>query len=438
MRALLSCCFVAIAACSAGSGNPDGGNACPAPTGAGTNHGDTISADETWTAAASPHIVTSAVKVATGATLTIEPCAVVKLKSGAGIEVDGHLTANGTATQPITFDAADATQPWNSLRVFGPGTLTLAYATVNGGGSDTTNSYGLIEARGDQTAAAQPILKVDHVTVTGAAAYGVSLRSGGAFTADSQALTISGAKTAPLRIVPRLASNIPSGSYTGNMLDAIVVETEAYGDITLEDVTFHERGVPYVIGLDKTAGDLVVGTGSTLTTLTVEAGAVLKFKKPSGALHVDSGSSAQPAHGALVARGTAAKPVVFTSAAATPAAGDWLGIAFGNQPDSHDALDHVEIRYAGGPSQANSFHCMPPTGALSQNEDAALTVYGQPASAFLTNSLIADSAALGVNLAYHGTFVDFTPTNTFTGVASCKVSTPRASDGSCPSTVMCP
>lgn len=434
--------FALLAACSPPSGQPDAGQpggglpdasvaTCPTLTGAGTSHEGILSASETWTAAASPHLVTFDLSVPSGATLTIEPCAVVQVKPGYSIVVEGHLVAEGTATQPIDFGPSDATHPWGYLQVFVPGTVTLAYATLHGGGGQTVNSEGMLEARGDQSLVAQEILKVDHVTVSGSRTYGVSLRGSGAFTHDSQALTVTGSAKEALRILPRLATNIPTGTYTGNAVDAIMVETEAYGDVNLEDVTFHDRGVPYHVGGPTTFGQLNVGPNHY--ALTFEAGVKLAFSS-SGWLATKSSSGST---GALVAHGTAAKPVVFTSSAAAPVAGSWRGLVLGSVPDSRNLLDHVEIRYAGAASQASGAHCEPVKGYYV-SEDAALAIFHQPAGELLTNSLIADSAALGVDLAYYGAPVDFLTGNQFTNVASCKVSTPRQPDGSCPTTVSCP
>ena len=423
-----------LAACSAPSGQPDGSVAstCTAPTGAGTSHEGTLSGSETWTAAASPHLVTFDLGVPTGATLTIEPCAVVQVKPGYSIVVEGHLVAAGTASQPIDLGPSDATQPWAYLQVIAPGTVTLAYATIHGGGGQTVNNAnGMLEARGDQSLVAQEILKVDHVTVSGSGTYGVSLRGSGAFTHDSQALTVTGSAHEALRILPRLATNVPSGAYTGNTVDAIMVETESYGDVNLEDVTFHDRGVPYHVGGPTTFGQLNVGPNPY--ALTLEAGVKLAFSSE-GWLETKSSSGST---GALIAHGTAARPVVFTSSAVAPVAGSWRGLVLGSVPDSRNVLDHVEIRYAGAASGASSFHCEPVKG-YSVNEDAALAIFHQPQGELLTNSLIADSAALGVDLAYYGTAVDFLGGNQFVNVASCKVSTPRQADGSCPSTVSCP
>ncbi len=433
----LTLCALLLAACN-NSNNTDGGAGCPAATGAGTTHTDNLSADETWTAAGSPHLVTSSIKVNSGVKLTIEPCAEVKLGPSNHIEVDGTLVAEGTADKPIKFNASDSTMPWGYLNVFAPGTISLAFATLTNGGGDDTNSYGALEARGDQTMPAQPVLKVNTVTVVNSAAYGVSLRAGGAFTADSTGLEVRGSAKAPLRINPRLATNIPSGNYTNNALDAIVVETEAYGDITLEDVTFHDRGVPYQIGGDKTVGTFVIGTGPGSVTTTLEAGVNFKFIKAGGArLQIDKGSTANAAKGTLIAQGTAAKPVVFTSAAGAPAAGDWVGLEFGNVPTAGDKLDHVEVHFAGGASQANGFHCSP-TGGVSANEDAAITFYGPPPAGAVSNSLIADSKGAGINLAYSGASVDLLTGNTFNNVAGCKLTTPKDATGSCPATSPCP
>lgn len=415
---------------------------CPTPTGAGTTHdgAKNIAADETWTAAGSPHLVTFDQHVVAGATLTIEPCAVVRVIGARGFTIDtgAKLVAEGTADKPIRFEQLESGKPWAYLRAFAPSTMRLAYVTIDGAGGEPVNAYGALEVRADQTKAAEELLHVDHVTIKGSAGYGVSLREGGAFTKTSTDLTITGSALAPLRIQPRLATNLPKGTYVGNKEDVIQVETSPYGEISVEDVTFRARGIPYKIGSKLTFGDLRVGGGATPVTLTLEPGVVLKFNKhTSAALLVEASTGTKPAMGTLVAVGTADQPIVLTSADPAPAAGAWRGLVFGQLPSAGNKLEHVKIEFAGGPSGANSFHCMP-DGTLSKDEDAAITLFGQPTSAFVKNSTIVDSAGVGINLGYYGTFVDFAPTNTFTRVAKCKVSYPRDDKGACPATVPCP
>lgn len=404
-------------------------SACPATTGPGVEHKSTISSDETWKAEDGPHLVTFTINVATGATLTIEPCAEVRIQNGYSITVEGSLKAQGSAEQPVTIVPDDNATPWGALQVFAPGTLSLAHATVRGGGAETSSTFAMIEARGDQLAPAQKILKLDHVRLEGSAAYGVSLRAGAAFTEDSQELTITGSKRAAMRILPRLATNIPTGGYTGNAEDAIVVETEAYGEIAYEDVTYHDRGVPYRIGGDMSLGELRVGPKPF--KLTMEPGVRFLFKQGGALRAVDDGATT----GLIHAVGTAEKPILFDSATSSVTAGDWVGIQLGKVPGAF-AFEHIEIRHAGGPSGANGFHCQPNpevAGAQSKNEDAALTIFHQPPSSYLSLSLIADSAGDGVNNAYTGAFIDVKPTNTFANVAGCEVTLPLPTQGLCPS-----
>ena len=59
-----------------------------------------------------------------------------------------------------------------------------------------------------------------------------------------------------------------------------------------------------------------------------------------------SGNSSYP--GALSAQGTAEAPITFTSNAATPAPGNWMGIYFHNySDDALSVLDHCVVEYGG-------------------------------------------------------------------------------------------
>lgn len=421
---LLASAVVVLAACSSGAGEagPDAGQAesCPAQTGAGTTHdGDTVAADTTWRAADGPHQVTFGISVKKGATLTLEPCAKVVFKGGYGISVEGSLVARGTASRPITFESSEAGTPWGNLVGYS-GTIDLAHATLtNGGSTDAVGPEGVVEVRGDSTLPRQPLLTVDHVTIDGSQQYGVSLKYGAAFSDGSRALTVRNAELGPVRASPRLAGSIPAGTYTGNAVDQITI----VGDEDLsEDTTFHDRGVPYVVGDAKRNGkDLVIGTSAQRAVLTVEPGVTVRMQPES---RIRTNSSGSASTGAISAQGTAAKPIVFTSAAASPAAGDWVGLYL-DKYDAADKLDHVAIEYAGGWSGTKGFHC-DDSGGNNEEDQGALLVFSEPPGSFLTNSTIAHSASFGVDRAWKGAEVDFTATNTFTDVAWCKQSRPLA------------
>ena len=70
--------------------------------------GHSLTADETWTAAGSPYILSGAVTVPEGRTLTMEPGTVVKFDSdSAEIEVaGGELDARGVANRPVVLTSA--------------------------------------------------------------------------------------------------------------------------------------------------------------------------------------------------------------------------------------------------------------------------------------------------------------------------------------------
>lgn len=409
---------------------------CPVPSGAGTTHnGDAVTADTTWRAADGPHTVTFGFIIEKAATLTIEPCAEVRIQGGYGITVRGALKAEGTASQPIHVLADDATKPWSYI-LFTGGTGSLAYTTLENGGNDADpNGLGLIDVRGDTAnPARQELLRLDHVTLAKSQQYGLSMRDGATLTPDSDALTITSAKLGPVRSWPDLAGNIPVGTYTGNDVDEIAIIAD---DSMNADTTWHARGVPYRIGdlATKNGKDLRVGkssTGSPRVTFTVEAGVTIKVV-PTGRILMSK--AAPVTTGVLVANGTADKPIVFTSASPTPAAGDWTGLWF-DGPEAGNHLDYVHVDYAGGPSQAKSYHC-DATGGLNEDEDSAILLFGQPTSAFVTNSTITASAGYGVGRAWSGELVDFTGTNTFAQMGKCKQSYPRATDGACPGTVPC-
>jgi hypothetical protein len=414
-------------------------NPCAAATTGPTLHGGSVNT-ETFTAAASPHILQYDTTVY--GTLTIEPCAEVLIgpQHVVTISATGRVVAEGTATSPIHIGASDTTKPFANIRTTGGGTLRLAYTTIDGGGDrlNTLASYaGTIDLQGkDNAKPTQEIISVDHLTLKGSLSNGIVLRDGAGFAADSTSLTISGAAEYPVNIWARASGTLPSGKYTGNAYDEILLPALGLNESIQEDTTLHDRGVPYHVGYDSSSGDLRVSAGNTgLATLTIEAGVVLRFKK-GAILEIEHFSGTNPATGALIAIGTAEKPIVFTSAEAAPAAGDWLGIDFGEIPNPNGRIDFARVEYAGGKSTSGSDACI---GATNTNNDAAIRIFGPPASQFITNTIILESAAHGIDRGYRSdTKIDFLPTNTFTNVALCKQSYPKDANGGCPTTIPCP
>jgi hypothetical protein len=414
--------------------------ACPVLTGAGTPESGTITKDTIWTAASSPHVISFDMSVAAGATLTLEPCAVVQITGFYGITVSGKIVAPGTAANPISIVGTDAQKPFGCIQTASGGSLDFANVTLKNGGNVANTFYPApIQIRGDGSTL-QPLFRAKNVTIDGSQQYGLVLKSGGQMSPDSAGLVIKNAAFGPVSAEANVAGSISLGTYTGNAKDEILVlgNTALGADMTLKNV-----GVPYRVGDAQGNGtELRIGVAPTATTpaqhavLTLEAGVTLRVS-PQGRVSVSSDANGA-ALGAIVANGTAAQPVVFTSAAATPAPGDWVGLYLAGIPDAADKLDFVHVEFAGGPSLAKSFHC-DANGTLNEAEDAAILILGgQPASAFVTNSTISSSAAYGIDRGWTGGLVDFTATNTFTANAKCSQSYPRETGGGCPATVTCP
>ena len=173
---------------------------------------------------------------------------------------------------------------------------------------------------GDSAAPDTPVqkrLRVANVTIDGSDDYGVSLVSFEAFTDDSTQLTVRNATLGAIDAGLRVAGSIPDGTYTGNTVDEIVLERDL--DELTSDVTLHARGVPYRLGQPDSGDGFVIGSATAAmpkATLTVEPGVTVEVS-PIGGLYVNAGS-------ALVAKGSAALPIVFTSGNTPPAPGDWV------------------------------------------------------------------------------------------------------------------
>jgi hypothetical protein len=380
------------------------------------------------------------IRVLNGATLTIEPCAVIEVDPHRGLQVgttdvEGHLVAEGTADRPIIFRPSDGVR-WGNVYVGAASTARFAYTSFeNGGAGDSVSASAqgaTIDAQGRGGPPSDPLVFVDHVTIRNSAGSGVTLRSTATFIDQSTDLTItgSGSDTSPypVRLEDWSIDRLPSGNYTGNHTDEIGVYSAGgpvAGEGLLEDATIHDRGVPY-----RMLNSFRVGGGATLVTLTIEPGVELKFERATW-FHVQFWSSDMPATAALRAIGAQGKEITFTSAAATRAPGDWGGIWFSGVMDPTNRLDFVNIEFAGNACSCGILTCS--QALIDSNNDGAVIINGTPPSGFITNTKFSNIQGTAIVQGGKGQYVDLKPTNDFVAVGRCQQSMPvPLSPGTCP------
>lgn len=406
-RAIVLSVVVFFAACVDG-GTPsdagsDAGPACPALTGVEVNHQDDITTAVTWPGDGTVHRVLYDFTIRPGGSLTLSPCAVVKLPNNRVITLNGSptqpakLISAGTENQPVLITNAIDGGHWGALLGMGPtSTFDFSYTTLENGGG-TSPGFSLdVRGNGAGQSAAVPVVRANHLTIKGSL-MGTSLvlESGAAFTADSTELTITGGgggatvnNNSALQLGPIAAGTLPKLNLSGNARDQIQINA---GYIS-RDVTLKDLGAPYYFYFDRVR--VTDQTGASTPTLTLEPGVELRFDDYLAVGFDNPGISSAP--GKLIAVGTATRPIVFTSSKVTRAAGDWPGIWLANAAGSR--LENVRIEYAGGANSVSSSNCKP----AGSTDNAALFIgfpgyaYVPAASDFVSVQIEA-SASHGIN-----------------------------------------
>ncbi len=437
---LASLAALAAVACA----EPAAPGLCPADgdrTGP-TPHAWTLDGDDlVWTAEASPHVVTGVLSVPAGETLRIEPCAEVRFEADAGLEATlpgSRLEILGEPGAEVTLSGQDGAR-WADLHVAAPASAELRHARLRGGGADPTHGHPTLLVRGTgDIPTARPVL-VDTVEVTDSWGPGLVVEQVAGFAEGSAGLVVRGAGQGgagvPLVVGEHTLTTLPDGTYTGNADDVILVREESAGghEGFQEDATLRALGVPY-----RTAPDsfLRVGTSGDRvgrTTLTFEAGVEVQFAAGTGVV-VDDGLRPDTSFGVLRLLGTAEAPVRLTSAAPTPAPGDWRGLVFQARVAPETRLEHVELAHTGAWCGCSLLSC-----SDVAFYEAAIVLLQPPEHAFLTDSTLRDGAGHGIVRSWDGPpGPDLTASNTFTDLGGCDQTLPRAEDGTCPDDTLSP
>ncbi len=294
-------------------------------------HGGDITYDQTWCHIDSPHYVTFSINVKAGVTLTIEPGVIIYITTTPAMTVfvNGTLNAVGASDQPITITSAagsPAPGDWGGIGFASGSHGILAYTDISYGGAGAGSSIGLAIHTSDVQVLHS---RIHHI--------------------KNWPVVIDGTSLAPVfedveidhnaDLYPLKQSTITQHpSYTDvwlhdNGVDALWIPPSSVSeDVTLDGNMTALNGAPIYFD----GGNVNVGK-----TLTIIPGTTIKF----------GGNRGLNVVGSLMAEGTSALPIIFTSQAATPQPGDWAAISMSS--GSHGRLAYCEVAYAGGPGGSN-------------------------------------------------------------------------------------
>ncbi len=301
-------------------------------------------AGETWTACGSPHFVKGdfLVEGLESPVLTIEAGAVVRFEKNAslviGDEEPGGLIVQGTANQPAVF-TADSTGPsagfWTGIH-FGEVALRDK-ASINGarieyaGGDHGALYLGAAGRELDVT--------VKDTEFKNNLYAGIQMIENSRLSESSGNIKISGTKAGNngggFPIVTDLlgSDRMPSGTYSGNEINAVRITGTNTHDILAKSITWRNLGLPYDIDITVTI------EGPSNPVLTIEPGVTTKWA-PETFLSIADNNK-----GGLKAVGAKDKPIVFSGS--TEKSGGWMGIVFGHKSvSSNIQLQHAVVEYA--------------------------------------------------------------------------------------------
>ena len=320
--------------------------------------GDTVDEDATWRDLQAPYRFTDIVYIQGSSTPEVEILDGAELYFDSGVPLYvgwssyGELGVLGSSTGVLmsSVDASPAPGDWDGLSIGSyAATCTIDGLTLEYGGDNGYGGLYLYAAEAEITDSVfqnnddagvyvrNSTLDLKDSMVLDNDGMGVELDSSGALsTSGTPSFTgniVSGNSGYPLVIPAAFVGQLDaSSSYTGNGSDLVQV----LGDTVDDDATWQDLGLPLLL-----EGDVAV-QGSSRPELTILAGVELRLEAN---VALTAGASS---YGALSVQGSAAAPVLFTSAQASPAAGDWDGIMLGSYcTDADTSIQYATIEYGG-------------------------------------------------------------------------------------------
>jgi len=305
----------------------------------GQIHTGTISQNETWTTEENPHFIKGTLTVAgklpdgSPVKLTIQPGVIIQFMEGAAIEIGktdspGTLKAVGTGASGIIFtsDQTEKTKGWWNYIRFNKQAVDceMSFCTVEyGGGYDSWDAAGNIviyDITGDINSCN---VKINNCTITDSATNGVrfaneiglALFSNNTITNNGKNDIATYGKYGICLSADQVRGIDATNSVAGNFLGGVYISKGTVEN----DATWHKLDAPYIL-----ANATIAGKNGPVVT--IEAGTEIRFTEDA---ELEIGTTDKP--GTLIAKGTLAEPIIFTSNQTSKTKGWWNYIRFNKQ-----------------------------------------------------------------------------------------------------------
>lgn len=384
---------------------------CPALSGTVVTHSTDVTASERWDGDGVLHQVTASFTVRPNVTLTLGPCAVVRVNARQLITLQSStLRSEGTAERPVRIEGLDDAK-WLGVRTLNSQSfIDLSHTTFSDGPMLVTGAGGTTEVI--QT------VRLRNVTLADVEGPALKLEAAAGLSDDSEELTISHSGTTSsgvLELGPLALNTLPrTMHFVGNPLTEIKVK----GTLAIErDVTIKNLGASYHFVFDRVR--VYSSTGSPI--LTIEPGVTARFDDMLRIGFSNVGARDFQRGRLIAVGGPGPDRILLTSAKATQLAGDWPGVWLEYAAGSR--LENVIIDKAGGFNGLVSSNCKP-----GGSSDAAALNVGWPGVIYeagpndFANVTIRQSASHGINAMWEadGFGSDLTLGFTFESIAGCK------------------
>lgn len=353
-------------------------------------HCESIEGNETWEEGL--HIVGCDIEI--NGVLTIEPGATIYIEEENYIKVNGKLLAEGTGAKPIIFTAANnSSDPgsWGYIQFseLASNESILNYCEIKYGGKTGSFSYPGWDYYSDFGVVhlEECAISIKNTTIESANNYGISLSKNAKFVAFENN-TFKNNTSHPLKVPPSAVESLGTTTVFENEKSILVDVQQYFSPET--DVMWYAQEVPYYVdySLDLT----------TDVDFTIEAGTIIEMDSNNA---INSGYF-EALKGRIIAIGTEANPIVFTSAKEEKNKGDWAGIIISDD----SILEHCIIEYAGSDFTASGYNRalqVKGNGATLNNctinECSGNGIEMDADSAIVTNNLIKNCDQYGVVVA---------------------------------------